>query len=130
MKFRVTFIKVIAANIPYSMPKMKNELKMQYLNLKLKIGGMVTRLQEYEGAMAEKQAKVDELTEKLAQKTDELARSMRRLKELEKNFKKSDNFAKIVASTDNTAVPTAELKQKLEEYITKIDHCIDQLRNP
>jgi hypothetical protein len=55
---------------------------------------------------------------------------MRRLKELEKNFKKSDNFAKIVASTDNTAVPTAELKQKLEEYITKIDHCIDQLRNP
>jgi hypothetical protein len=49
---------------------------------------------------------------------------------LEKNFKKSDNFAKIVASTDNTAVPTAELKQKLEEYITKIDHCIDQLRNP
>jgi hypothetical protein len=22
------------------------------------------------------------------------------------------------------------LKQKLEEYITKIDHCIDQLRNP
>ena len=48
---------------------MKNELKMQYLNLKLKIGGMVTRLQEYEGAMAEKQAKVDELTEKLAQKT-------------------------------------------------------------
>jgi uncharacterized coiled-coil protein SlyX len=109
---------------------MKNELKMQYLNLKLKIGGMVTRLHEYEGAMAEKQAKVDELTEKLAQKTDELARSMRRLKELEKNFKKSDNFAKIVASTDNTAVPTAELKQKLEEYITKIDHCIDQLRNP
>ena len=109
---------------------MKNELKMQYLNLKLKIGGMVTRLQEYEGAMAEKQAKVDELTEKLAQKTEELARSMRRLKELEKNFKKSDKIGKIVVNTDNTAVPTAELKKKLDQYIVEIDHCIEQLRKP
>ena len=109
---------------------MKSELKMQYLNLKLKIGGMVARMQEYQGTLIQKQAELDELQQKLHTKSEELAKSQRRLKELEKNFKKSDNFAKIVASTDNTAVPTAELKQKLEEYITKIDHCIDQLRNP
>jgi uncharacterized coiled-coil protein SlyX len=109
---------------------MKSELKMQYLNLKLKISGMMKRLQENEGTIAEKQAMVEDLQRKLTDKSEELARSQRRLKELEKNFKKSDNFAKIVSSTDNTAVPTAELKQKLEEYITKIDHCIDQLRNP
>jgi uncharacterized coiled-coil protein SlyX len=109
---------------------MKSELKLQYLSIKVKIGEMVARLKEYQGTIAEKQTQVNELTEKLAAKSEELAKSQRRLKELEKNFKKSDNFAKIVASTDNTAVPTAELKQKLEEYITKIDHCIDQLRNP
>lgn len=109
---------------------MKSELKMQYLNLKLKISGMVARLHEFQGTLTEKQAEIVDLQQKLAFKSDELAKTQRRLKELEKNFKKSDNFAKIVASTDNTAVPTAELKQKLEEYITKIDHCIDQLRNP
>jgi flagellar biosynthesis chaperone FliJ len=109
---------------------MKSELKMQYLNLKLKIGGMVARMQEYQGTLVQKQAELDDLQQKLHTKSEELAKSQRRLKELEKNFKKSDNFAKIVASTDNTAGPTAELKQKLEEYITKIDHCIDQLRNP
>jgi chromosome segregation ATPase len=109
---------------------MKSELNFQYLNLQLKISGMMARLKENQGTIAEKQAQVDDLQQKLSEKSEELARSKRRLKELEKNFKKSDNFAKIVASTDNTAVPTAELKQKLEEYITKIDHCIDQLRNP
>lgn len=109
---------------------MKSELKMQYLNLKLKIGGMVARMQEYQGTLVQKQAELDDIQQKLNTKSEELAKSQRRLKELEKNFKKSDNFAKIVSSTDNTAVPTAELKQKLEEYITKIDHCIDQLRNP
>lgn len=109
---------------------MKSELKMQYLNLKLKIGGMVAHMQEYQGTLVQKQAELDDLQQKLNTKSEELAKSQRRLKELEKNFKKSDNFAKIVASTDNTAVPTAELKQKIEEYITKIDHCIDQLRNP
>ena len=109
---------------------MKSELKMQYLSLQLKIGEMVAHLKEYQGALAEKQTQLNELNEKLAVKSEDLAKSQRRLKELEKSFKKSDNFAKIVASTDNTAVPTAELKQKLEEYIIKIDHCIDQLRNP
>lgn len=109
---------------------MKSELKMQYLSLQLKISGMMKRLQEHQGTIAQNQQELAALQSKLAEKTEDLAKSQRRLKELEKNFKKSDNFAKIVASTDNTAVPTAELKQKLEEYITKIDHCIDQLRNP
>ncbi|MFD3409126.1 hypothetical protein SKC37_10685 [Aquirufa sp. HETE-83D] len=91
---------------------------------------MMDRLKSNQGTITEKQAQIEDLQQKLTEKSEELAKAKRRLKELEKNFKKSDNFAKIVASTDNTAVPTAELKQKLEEYITKIDHCIDQLRNP
>lgn len=109
---------------------MKSELNTQYLNLQLKISGMMDRLKSNQGTITEKQAQIEDLQQKLTEKSEELAKAKRRLKELEKNFKKSDNFAKIVASTDNTAVPTAELKQKLEEYITKIDHCIDQLRNP
>ncbi len=109
---------------------MKSELKMQYLSLKLKISGMVARLQEFQGTLDQKQAELDDLQQKLALKSEELVKTQRRLTEFYKNFKKSDHFAKIVASTDNTAVHTVELKQNLEEYITKIDHCIDQLRNP
>ena len=109
---------------------MKQELKTQYLTLKLKISQMVLRLQENQGTIKELEREVDRLKNLLDEKNRELSLSSQAAKELEKNFKKSDNFAKIVASTDNTAVPTAELKQKLEEYITKIDHCIDQLRNP
>ena len=109
---------------------MKQELKTQYLTLRLKISQMVLRLQENQGTIKELEREVDRLKNLLDEKNRELSLSSQAAKELEKNFKKSDNFAKIVASTDNTAVPTAELKQKLEEYITKIDHCIDQLRNP
>ena len=109
---------------------MKQELKTQYLTLKLKISQMVLRLQENQGTIKELEREVGRLKTLLEEKNKELNLSSLATKELEKNFKKSDNFAKIVASTDNTAVPTAELKQKLEEYITKIDHCIDQLRNP
>ncbi|MEY3854316.1 MAG: hypothetical protein RIS68_330, partial [Bacteroidota bacterium] len=41
-----------------------------------------------------------------------------------------DKIGKIVVNTDNTAVPTAELKKKLDQYIVEIDHCIEQLRKP
>ncbi len=91
---------------------------------------MVTRLQENEGTIRELAQQLRLVQDKLDIKTEELNRSQRRLKELEKNFKKSDKIVKIVVNTDNTAVPTAELKEKLDEYIVKIDQCIEQLRQP
>ncbi|RXK50858.1 hypothetical protein [Aquirufa rosea] len=109
---------------------MKQDIKMQYLSLRLKISQMLTRLQENEGTIHDLQRQLQTAQEKLDCKTEELAKAQRRLKELEKNFKKSDKIVKIVVNTDNTAVPTAELKEKLEEYIVKIDQCIEQLRQP
>lgn len=91
---------------------------------------MVTRLQENEGTIRELSQQLQWAQERLDLKIEELNRSQRRLKELEKNFKKSDKIVKIVVNTDNTAVPTAELKEKLDEYIVKIDQCIEQLRQP
>ncbi|MEY4610813.1 MAG: hypothetical protein RL246_1132, partial [Bacteroidota bacterium] len=66
----------------------------------------------------------------LTLKSEELMEARNQAKELEKNFKKSDKIGKIVVNTDNTAVPTAELKKKLDQYIVEIDHCIEQLRKP
>jgi chromosome segregation ATPase len=109
---------------------MKQEIVTQYLALKLKISQMITRLQEQEGTIAELNREILRLEASLSTKSEELEEARSQAKELEKNFKKSDKIGKIVVNTDNTAVPTAELKKKLDQYIVEIDHCIEQLRKP
>jgi hypothetical protein len=91
---------------------MKQELKTQYLQLKLK-----------ERTNVELQTKLDE-------KTRELQDALSQSKELEKSFKKSDKIGKLVVNTEDTEAAKAELKKKLDEYIVSIDHCIEQLRKP
>lgn len=109
---------------------MKQEIVTQYLALKLKISQMITRLQEQEGTIAQLNREIIRLETSLSEKSVELEEVKSQAKELEKNFKKSDKIGKIVVNTDNTAVPTAELKKKLDQYIVEIDHCIEQLRKP
>lgn len=109
---------------------MKQEIVTQYLALKLKISQMITRLQEQEGTIAQLNREIIRLESLLSEKSVELEEVKSQAKELEKNFKKSDKIGKIVVNTDNTAVPTAELKKKLDQYIVEIDHCIEQLRKP
>lgn len=91
---------------------------------------MITRLQEQEGTIAQLNREIIRLETSLSEKSVELEEVKSQAKELEKNFKKSDKIGKIVVNTDNTAVPTAELKKKLDQYIVEIDHCIEQLRKP
>jgi predicted RNase H-like nuclease (RuvC/YqgF family) len=109
---------------------MKQEIVTQYLALKLKVSQMITHLQEQEGTITELNREILRLETLLTQKSEELMEARNQAKELEKNFKKSDKIGKIVVNTDNTAVPTAELKKKLDQYIVEIDHCIEQLRKP
>ena len=109
---------------------MKQELKTQYLQLKLKISLMVARLQENDGKIAELERSNKELQVKLEAKTRELQEALSQSKELEKSFKKSDKIGKLVVNTEDTEAAKAELKKKLEEYIVSIDHCIEQLRKP
>ncbi|MFM6936925.1 MAG: hypothetical protein ACKOXH_04465 [Aquirufa sp.] len=109
---------------------MKQELKTQYLQLKLKISLMVARLQENAGKIAELERSNKELQEKLEAKTRELQEALSQSKELEKSFKKSDKIGKLVVNTEDTEAAKAELKKKLDEYIVSIDHCIEQLRKP
>ena len=107
---------------------MKQELKTQYLQLKLKVSLMVARLQENAGKIAELEKSNVELQTKLDAKTRELQEALSLSKELEKSFKKSDKIGKLVAITEDTEAAKAELKKKLDEYIVSIDHCIEQLR--
>jgi hypothetical protein len=109
---------------------MKQELKTQYLQLKLKVSLMVARLQENAGKITELEKSNVELQTKLDAKTRELQEALSLSKELEKSFKKSDKIGKLVAITEDTEAAKAELKKKLDEYIVSIDHCIEQLRKP
>ncbi len=46
-----------------------------------------------------------------------------------KNFKKSDKFTKIAVNNLKSTGNTADLKEKLDEYILEIEKCINQLSN-
>jgi chromosome segregation ATPase len=109
---------------------MKQELKTQYLQLKLKISLMLARLQENEGKIAELERENTELQRKYNEQSSELQTALSQIKELEKSFKKSDKIGKLVVNTEDTEAAKAELKKKLDEYIVSIDHCIEQLRKP
>ncbi len=109
---------------------MKQEIRTQYLTLKLKIGQMLARLQETEGTIKQLTADLEKAQGEIAEKTRLLAEVTSKAKEYEKSFKKSDKIGKIVTSTDNTEASKAELKKKLDSYIVIIDHCIEQLRKP
>jgi chaperonin cofactor prefoldin len=109
---------------------MKQELKTQYLQLRLKVSLMVTRLQENAGKIKELEEANKSLEQKLETKTQELQTALSQVKELEKSFKKSDKIGKLVVNTEDTEAAKAELKKKLDEYIVSIDHCIEQLRKP
>ena len=109
---------------------MKQELKTQYLQLKLKVSLMVARLQENAGKISELERTNVELQTKLDEKTRELQDALSQSKELEKSFKKSDKIGKLVVNTEDTEAAKAELKKKLDSYIVIIDHCIEQLRKP
>ena len=109
---------------------MKQELKTQYLQLKLKISLMVARLQENDGKIEELERNHAALQRKYDEQTIELQAALSQIKELEKSFKKSDKIGKLVVNTEDTEAAKAELKKKLDEYIVSIDHCIEQLRKP
>ncbi len=108
---------------------MKSEIRTQYLQLQLKISQMGKRLQESLASIQELARENQRLKDLSKQQERELKELAEKIKELEKNNKISDKIAKIVVNTENTVVPTTELKKKLEQYISIIDHSIEVLKN-
>jgi chromosome segregation ATPase len=108
---------------------MKSEIKTQYLTLQLKITQMLNILQENEGTINDLKKQISNLNNEVQNKNSELISSKEKIKELEKSIKISDKITKIVVNTNDAAVPTAELKKKLDNYIAIIDQSIEILRN-
>ncbi len=108
---------------------MKSEIRTQYLQLQLKISQMGKNLQESLGSIQELSRENQRLKDLAQLKENEVKELNEKIKELEKNNKISDKITKIVVNTENTVVPTTDLKKKLEEYISIIDHSIEALKN-
>lgn len=108
---------------------MKSVLRTQYLQLQLKISQMGKNLHESLASIKELSKENQRLRDLANLKENEVKELNEKIKELEKNNKISDKIAKIVINTENTVVPTTNLKKKLEEYISIIDHSIEALKN-
>jgi predicted nuclease with TOPRIM domain len=107
----------------------KSELRTQYLQLQLSITQMGKNLQEALGSIRELSRENQRLRDIASEKELEAKQLQEKIKELEKNNKISDKIAKIVVNTENTVVPTTDLKKKLEQYISIIDHSIEALKS-
>ena len=108
---------------------MRSKIKTQFLELQLKITQMGRLLQETMGKLADQNKQNQKLLVDLETKENQIKDLSEKIKELEKNNKISDKIAKIVVNTENTVVPTTDLKKKLEQYISIIDHSIEALKN-
>jgi len=108
---------------------MKSELRTQFLQLQLKISQLGKNLQESLGSINALAKENQQLKDAALKKELEIKELNEKIKELEKNNKISDKIAKIVINTENTVVPTTDLKKKLEQYISIIDHSIEALKN-
>ena len=108
---------------------MKSEIRTQYLQLQLKISQLGKRLQESMASIKELANENQKLREKTIEQEKELRELFEKIKELEKNNKISDKIAKIVVNTENTVVPTTDLKKQLEQYISIIERSIEVLKN-
>ena len=108
---------------------MKSEIRTQYLQLQLKISQLGKRLQESMASIKELASENQKLKEKTIEQEKELRELVEKIKELEKNNKISDKIAKIVVNTENTVVPTTDLKKQLEQYISIIERSIEVLKN-
>ncbi|RVU25008.1 hypothetical protein EOJ36_08365 [Sandaracinomonas limnophila] len=86
-------------------------------------------LQETMGKLADQNKQNQKLLVDLETKENQIKDLSEKIKDLEKNNKISEKIAKIVVNTENTVVPTTDLKKKLEQYISIIEHSIEALKN-
>ena len=105
------------------------EILHKFQSLEAKLKRVVMAFEDKQNKILALQLENHELKKKLQNKEKEVADLNKKVNEQIKSFKKSEKFTKIVSNNFKSTGNTAELKEKLNEYILEIDKCIDQLRN-
>lgn len=79
------------------------------------------------GLLAEARQRISQLEVENKDQQNQLKQYQKKGIDSQSIFLKSTNFGKIVSDNLNDTVTSAEIKQKLDEYIQEIDRCIAHL---
>ncbi|GAB2776461.1 hypothetical protein GCM10027275_19560 [Rhabdobacter roseus] len=83
--------------------------------------------QQLKWSISELQRENAELRSTTALLKEELKETKKKYSSLQKDFNKSQNFAKIVTNKLTPTGGLSELKESVERYIQEIDKCIEML---
>lgn len=101
----------------------------RFSSLEKKLRGLVENYIEVKEQLEEAKLDNENLRKSLSEAQKENQELQKKLNQQVKNFKKSDKFTKIAVNNLKSTGNTAELKEKLDEYILEIEKCISQLSN-
>ncbi|MDH4462308.1 MAG: hypothetical protein ACOVOW_01855 [Spirosomataceae bacterium] len=105
------------------------QIRTQIDSLEIKLRKVAMRFFEMKSQLEQALKENEDLRKLVIETQKENQELQKKLNEQEKNFKKSDNFTKIVSDNLKNTGNTAELKERLDEYIAEIEKCISQLSN-
>ncbi len=101
----------------------------RFNSLEIKLKGLLRDYIEVKKQLSEVKEDNEKLRNELYDSQRENQELQKILNQERKNFKKSDKFTKIAVNNLKSTGNTAELKEKIDEYILEIEKCINQLSN-
>lgn len=101
----------------------------RFNSLEIKLKGLLRDYIEVKKQLSEVKTDNEKLRNELYDSQKENQELQKSLNQERKNFKKSDKFTKIAVNNLKSTGNTAELKEKIDEYILEIEKCINQLSN-
>jgi regulator of replication initiation timing len=107
----------------------ESQIFTRFSSLEKKLRGLVDNYVEIKEQLEEAKLDNENLRRSLSEAQKENQELQKKLNQQIKNFKKSDKFTKIAVNNLKSTGNTAELKEKLDEYILEIEKCISQLSN-
>ena len=101
----------------------------RFNSLEIKLKGLLRDYIEVKKQLSEVKTDNEKLRNELYDSQKGNQELQKSLNQERKNFKKSDKFTKIAVNNLKSTGNTAELKEKIDEYILEIEKCINQLSN-
>ena len=107
----------------------ESQILTRFSSLEMKLKGLLKDYIEIKKQLSEVKIENEKLRNDLYNSQKGNQDLQKDLNQQRKNFKKSDKFTKIALNNLKSTGSTAELKEKIDEYILEIENCINQLSN-
>jgi predicted nuclease with TOPRIM domain len=107
----------------------ESQIFTRFISLEMKLKGLFKDYIEVKKQLIEVKNENEKLRNDLYESQKETQELQKNLNQQIKNFKKSDKFTKIAIDNLKSTGNHADLKEKIDEYISEIEKCINQLSN-